>query len=150
MVDEYIDRERRKSNLIFHNVPKSEDDNTVIKEIIEKELKVKDCEVVKSVRLGQKVSQRQRLLLVSVNGERAKWNILKVAPKLRHSSAFERIYASPDLTPKERQVNKELRDELKRRRSSGEKNLSIRRGKIVVLSPTNTDSSTEGSVPDSN
>ena len=96
MVDKYIDRERRK---IFHTVPESESDNTVIKEIIKMELKVKNCEVVRSVRLGQKVSQRQRLLLVSVNGKRAKWNILKVAPKLRHSSAFERIYVSPDLTP---------------------------------------------------
>ena len=150
MIDEYIDRERRKSNLIFHNVPESENDDTVIKEIIEKELRVSDCEVVKSVRLGQKNSQRQRLLLVSVNGERTKWNILKAAPKLRHSSTFDKIYVSPDLTLKERQVNKQLRDELKRRRSSGEKNLSIRRGKIVVLSSANHGSTTEGSDPDSN
>ena len=143
-------RERRKSNLIFHNVPESGDDNTAIKEIIEKELNVRDCEVVKSVRLGQKNNQRQRLLLVSVNGERTKWNILKAAPKLLHSSTSDKIYISPDLTPKEREVNKQLRDELKRCKSSGEKNLSIRRGKIVVLNRANNDSSTEGSASDSN
>jgi len=54
-VDEYIDRERRKSNLIY--VPESENDITVIKEIIEKELRISDCEVVKSVRLAQKNSE---------------------------------------------------------------------------------------------
>jgi len=47
--------------------------------------------------------------LVSANEKRTKWNILKAAPKLRHSS-FDKIYVSPDLTPKERQVNKQLKE----------------------------------------
>ena len=39
----------------------------------------------------------------------------------------QNIYINPDRTKKERAAAKELRDELKRRKSSGEINLVIRR-----------------------
>ena len=42
---------------------------------------------------------------------------------------------TPDLTKKEREANKKLRDELHRRKGAGETNLAIRNGKIVMLKP---------------
>ena len=45
------------------------------------------------------------------------------------------MYISPDNTLKEREAAKELRVELKRRSSAGDKHLTIRRGKIVTELP---------------
>ena len=44
------------------------------------------------------------------------------------------MFITPDLTTREREVNKALRDELKRRKGNGEQNLMIKRGRIVSKS----------------
>ena len=72
---------------------------------------------------------------LSVAEASTKYNILKRASKLRHSSSYNKVYISPDKTLKEREAAKELRVELKRRLSAGEKHLTIRRGKIVTVVP---------------
>ena len=41
------------------------------------------------------------------------------------------MYVSPDLTMKEREINRALHQELKRRKEAGEKDLIIKRGKII-------------------
>ena len=56
---------------------------------------------------------------------------MKMATKLRKSQRWNTIYVTPDLTFKEREVNKALRDELKRRKANGEQNLIIKRGRII-------------------
>ena len=72
-----------------------------------------------------------------------------MATKLRKSDKWNKIYVSPDLTVREREVNRALRDELKRRRANGEQNLIIKRGRIV--STTNaTSESRHNSQPTSN
>ena len=76
-------------------------------------------------------SYKPRLLLVELGDVSTKRIILKQATKLRKSSTWSNIYISPDLTPKERSQNKLLRDELKTQRSAGEKDIYIKRGKIV-------------------
>ena len=43
---------------------------------------------------------------------------------------------SPDLIPKEREVNRKLREERVKQRKDGEKNLVIRRGKIILKEKT--------------
>ena len=59
------------------------------------------------------------------------------------------IYPGPDLTPKERETNRQLHTELKRRKQAGETNLMIKRGKIIIrqtnpqLSPSNNNSAME-------
>ena len=50
---------------------------------------------------------------------------------LRNSSSYQNVYVSPDLTPKEREINKCIRQELRRRKEAGEPDLIIKRGKIV-------------------
>ena len=71
------------------------------------------------------------MILVTVNDKEAKRQILRNAAELRQISVWKNIFVSPDFTFKERQANKILRDELKRRRSQGETNLIIRNGKII-------------------
>ena len=59
------------------------------------------------------------------------------------------MYISPDLTPKERETNRQLHTELKRLKQAGETNLMIKRGKIIIrqtnpqLSPSNNNSAME-------
>ena len=72
------------------------------------------------------------MLLVTLGDALSKRNILKQATKLRNSTSWSNVFISPDLTPKECEVNRRLREELKSRKEVGEKNLMIRRGKIVV------------------
>ena len=67
-----------------------------------------------------------------------KKNILNQAKKLRVSTTWKKVYISPDLMPKERQQSKKLRDELKRRKDAGEKDLYIKFGKIVSHPPAST------------
>ena len=47
-----------------------------------------------------------------MESERAKWRVLNNATELRASSTWSGVYISPDLTAKERDANKKLRDEL--------------------------------------
>ena len=61
-----------------------------------------------------------------------KRSILKQATKLRNNSNWNKVFISPDLTPKEREINKKLREELRNRKQAGEKNMTIRYGKIVA------------------
>ena len=55
------------------------------------------------------------------------------AKKLRdsESTVMKNVCINPDLSVKERQVQRNLRKELTRRKQNGECNLKIRRGKIV-------------------
>ena len=63
-----------------------------------------------------------------------KTEVLKMARQFRQSPVYSNIYITPDLTWREREEGRRLREELARRRESGEENLAIRRGKIVHLS----------------
>jgi len=136
MVDNYFDRQRREYSLIVHNLPEGLNDEDQVKEIIEKELEVGRCDIVNMVHLGQSRNSRPRSLLVTLVSENLKWNVLRAVPNLHHSVCFSKVYQSPDLTPKEREVNRKLREELVKRRKDGEKNLVIRRGKIILKEET--------------
>ena len=101
-----------------------------MKDIIEKELKVGRCDIVKMVHLGQSRNSRPRLLLVILASERMKWNVLRAASNLHSSIHFGKNYLSSDLTPKERDVNRKLRKELAKQKKMGEQILVIRKGKL--------------------
>ena len=88
-------------------------------------------------RLGQYkigTNVKPRLLRVTVRSDETKTNIMKRAYKLNTgvTNKSEKVYINHDLTPKERETEKELRDELRARRGNGEEDLVIRNGKIVT------------------
>ena len=58
---------------------------------------------------------KPQLLLVTLENLSTKRNILQQATKLCKSTTWNNIFISPDLTPKEREVNRKLRQELKTR-----------------------------------
>ena len=56
------------------------------------------------------------------------------AKSLRNAGEeYRRIMIVPDLTIKEREENRKLREELRRRREDGERGLIIRKGRIVEM-----------------
>ena len=68
-----------------------------------------------------------------------------MAPQLRYLTSWKRIYVTPDLTKKERDEGKRLREELSNRRQAGEENLAIGRGKIVKLPQMSRDDTNSSS-----
>ena len=48
-------------------------------------------------------------------------------------TGYEKVFLQPDLTIKQQELDKQLRDELKRLRVSGETNVRIKSGKIIKI-----------------
>ena len=153
IVDEYRDREMRKSNIIIYNIPEpkskdstgqKKDDIAVINAIAE-EIGSTALDIVDVARLGTKASDKSRPLKVRLNSL-SQWRFLLInARKLRNSDQFSRIYINPDLSYKERQALRELRQELARRKTAGEKDIFIHRGQIVKKTSTTQNSGSDDS-----
>ena len=126
VVDEYVEREKHKSNLIIHNLPEptkvSSNIQRALKDIealtglfhteFKKYQKAKIQQVTRSGAFKSTLA-RPQLLLVEFSNISIKCLILKQATKLCKSSKWSDVYISPDLTPKEHFHNKKLRVELK-------------------------------------
>ena len=85
----------------------------------------------KSFRVGKQHTDRPRLLIITLHNPLCKQDVLRGAPQLRNHSEYKNVYITPDLTQKERETNRKLREELATRRRNGETNLYIRGGRIV-------------------
>ena len=139
-ISEEKERNKRKLNLILHNVtePSSDDGNCRKKEDIEhvsnifrKNLGV-TVKVTNAVRLGKR-NNKPRLLKVSVDSEHSKAAILRNSTKLRGKDVpqcLSKVFITPDMTIKEREKNKHLRAELAELNKDGKK-YKIKNGKIV-------------------
>ena len=142
-MEEQSEKEKRERNIVFHNILESDSeepekrkqyDSMEVKAVLEY-LDIEDTqEALKPIRLGKKLehSEKPRLLKVTVDSVETKRKILFKAKSLRNSKSdkLSNIYVTPDLTSKEREAGKKLRDELRARRSEGEE-VMIRGGKIV-------------------
>ena len=150
LLDEFSDRERRKGNLVIHNIPESQDDSLAgrstadalsVAKLIRDGLNIEDVEFTRTIRLGGKGQNRAnkpRLILATMSTPMRKRAILASAKTLRSTDEWANIYISPDLTPKEREDGKALREALKTRRDKGEQNLTIRTNRIIQLPAKNT------------
>lgn len=139
MFDSFTDKERRKCNVVVHNLPEDPSQEHVertkrdiqkFSEILRHELKL-NVKVTRAFRAGKVQPGKHRLLIVSLDSVEAKIELLKLARQLRTSDNWSNLYISPDLPFKEREVNRKLREELKARKNAGETNLYIWKGKIV-------------------
>ena len=141
VVDEYRDMERRKWNLIVFNAPEPKSTESSQRKAEDREffnslidhIGIDPVDVIDVVRLGAKTSDKLRPLRVQFNNLGHRRSVLVNAKKLRDSSSdvFKGVYINPDLSVKERQVQRNLRSELARRKENGESDIFIRRGRIV-------------------
>ena len=138
-LDDHLDKERRKANLVIHNLPeqggstlmeRSEKDIALFSTMIKDVMKL-HATSSKSFRVGKKQQERPRLLIITLDNPACKHDILRGAPQLRNSGKYDKIYITPDLTLKEREAGRKLREELASRKRAGEENLAIRGGKII-------------------
>ena len=139
VLDDYLEKEKRKLNVVLHNVPEPagetyaqrvEQDKATFKEIIRDGMHL-NVNATKAYRVGRPTHDKPRLLIVGMENAEVKIDVLKLAPQLRDTGDWMNIFITPDLTWKEREEGRRLREELRKRLSEGEQNLIIRRGRIV-------------------
>ena len=141
LVEEQHEREKRKLNIIIHNVPEStkddpaarkNDDIAVVTDLFQKHMKIKST-INKAVRIGKKDSSKSRLLKLTVSNIDEKSAILRNNYKFKDSTndpLTHKIFLTPDLTPFEQKKNKELRTKLADMNKDGNF-YKIRNGLIV-------------------
>ena len=143
IVDELADRDRRKKNVIIYNLPEPAPDDggdsdtfaTMCSSVYNC-----SCAITKSVRLGKKVINKHRPLLLSLENEVDKLLLLSRSYLLRQNDSYKDVFIAPDRTKFEREKHKRLLLELKDRRSKGETNLILRNGAIISKFPAKNNS----------
>ena len=138
-VQECLDRESRKCNVVISNLPEAvgtgimnrvASDKQAVYEMFH-ELNI-EVDIGKTVRLGAKSRDgKPRLLLVSTSTEETKWDIIRSGKGLRDIYRFRNVYVNPDMTRTERQVQGKLRAEVRERKEKGE-DVYIYKGKIIL------------------
>jgi len=119
VINEEKERNKRKLNLIIHNIAESDADTSEIRkqedlkqvnDIFSKQLDIQ-TNISNIIRLGKKGGPKPRLLKVTVDSESVKAAILQNTKKLRHPDTpvnFRKVFVTPDLTPRESEANREL------------------------------------------
>ena len=137
IADELADRERRKNNIIVYNFTETSDHQTDKDSFVNFCSFVFNCNVKisKVLRLGKKIANKHRPLLLGFEHYDVKVSILSHAHLLRHNDQYSDVFIVPDRTKFEREKHKKLVAELKERRTKGESGLIIRNGAIVARPP---------------
>ena len=146
-MDEYLDCERCRHNLIIYglkepiNVNSSERkaDIRCVSDLIKSQFNIENINITKAHRLGKPHNGKTRPLLITLSDDLSRRYILQNAKCLRSNTTYKGVFISPDLTPKEREANKLLYQELKHRKEAGEANLIIRKGKIITSTCSTSD-----------
>ena len=158
MAEEQEEKERIRLNLVISNIPESqkkekEDRRLDDLQTIQKKMdeiapgSTLRNEVYNPIRLGTfEAGKPPRTIKFTVKSEVAKKFILMNASKIHQTEKEnkKKIWINNDLTRKERQAGKALRDELKRRIAAGEADLIIRGGRIVKKRSENLREETQG------
>jgi hypothetical protein len=112
--NELLDRDRRKSNLVWFNVPESTASDTKDRVMADTAF-IADCcskalstpvDITSCKRLHSKDAAANpcRPLLVTVKDPAQVWSVLKVARKLGESAEYKSVFVKKDSTPLERAV----------------------------------------------
>ena len=84
------------------------------------------------IRIGRRVSeQKPRPLKMVLKTMDSRKEILAQAKSLKESAEFSKVFIMPDLTRKQQEQDKHLRQQLKKIRDEGEPTAKIKYGKIV-------------------
>ena len=133
-VEEALEIERRKMNLVIHGLPDidAEQDIDQVAAILCNGLHMDyDRNVSSMMRIWKLDVNKPRPLRIVIKSLDGKKEILSRAKDLKNVDTFKRMFISPDLTRRQQKVDKELRTELKKFREQGEGSAKIKYGKIV-------------------
>lgn len=133
-VEEKMEIERRKKNLILFGVPESDTghDDDIVSDIITQALKL-DCSrhIETIARIGKFSHEKPRPIKLVIKTIEGRKEILIRAKMLRELDSYKGIFVAPDLTRRQQDYDKDLRSNLKRIRDEGEPEAVIRSGKII-------------------
>jgi hypothetical protein len=144
-VEESLDIEQRKCNVLLLGVEEGSDDISLdcidinnqvdssrVLDILKRGLRLSAENHIENVtRIGKVQTGKPRLLKVQLKSLEGRNEILKRAKDLRNNEDFKKIFIVPDLTRKQQLLDKELRDKVKELRASGQQNIMIRAGKVI-------------------
>ena len=120
---ELEEREKRRLNVVFTG--------NVDKEKVERFWKAAGTQ--KPSKLFEIKTQQKTLFIVTMDSEKDKWLLISKARVVSQSKVdLNNIFVNPDLTKTERDLQYQLRQEVRRRREQGE-NVKIRKGKVIVV-----------------
>ena len=151
-IEEKQEIEQRKMNLIVFNLPepeknpsdtawdreaKEQKDIELLTKIFKEDLQIPISPrngITVARRLGLQDKDKVRPLKIEFSDLSIKRSVLGAAKKLRQSTdpISKKLYINPDLTQKQKEIDRELREEMWRRRDNNE-NVIIRRGQIVTV-----------------
>ena len=139
LLHEIEERNFRSLNLIFSGVPESDSGDVASRrsqdeeknDEISKELEVNIQGGFRTMRIGRPGEKKPRLLKVVFLRHEDRIGLLRNGKALRNSSTNNNVFINPDLTLLQRNNNKLLRAELKRRREAGER-VKIRGDRIIT------------------
>ena len=136
-------REKKKNNLIFFNFPEDTfdtkdelllDDYNKIKEVCTPFTDLKEKDILQLFRIGKKLPGKTRPIIIKFKDEEQRMTILKNNKNLKLKTKDDdeiKVFITTDKTPKQRETELLLREEIKTRTAAGETDLVIRNEKIV-------------------
>ena len=133
-LEEALEIERRKCNLIIHGVEESdaEKDVEAVINILGEGLHLDfERHVDKVMRIGRLTPGKVRPVRLLLKKLDSKKEILSRAKQLKMNESFKRMFISPDLTRRQQEFDRDLRVQLKRIREEGENEARIKSGKII-------------------
>ena len=137
IVKELEDKERRKNNLIFNvpepTTPSWKADSAYISDLCRTAFNL-NIEIIKLFRLGKKIDQKHRPLLICLSNHEIKAIILSKSFIFCQTSPYEDIFVSTDMTKAEQARRKLLVEQLKSRKAREETDIIIRGDSIVTRS----------------
>jgi len=134
---EVMEREKRKSNLIFMGIKEAteEEENRIIKDIMDTLVEETDISYEIFGRVGRKDTgntDKARPLRIVIEDIGHRRLVLSRGKKLKESS-YKKVFIVPDLTRLQQEEDKKLRDKLKEIRQQGTTNAKIVKGEIVSV-----------------
>jgi PHD-finger len=129
---EEIEIEKRRLNLVIMGIKEENEDETAVKDLFTVLVGSKAVKAVISVeRIGRTQAGKIRPIRVRMINSDSKLDVLKACSDLRKHEEYKKVYISPDLTRKQQEADKLIRDKLKEMRNGGETDIRIKKGKIV-------------------
>jgi len=138
-VVETMDREKRKNNIIIMGLNENMTEKEMeefIGEMLGAILETEEAELNVQGRIGKKLDgEKRRPVKVEIRDAAVRRKIIQKASNLKKEPKYEKIYISPDLTRKQQEEDKALRDKVKEFRNQGMEGVKISKGCVVQEGP---------------
>jgi chromosome segregation ATPase len=129
---EEIEIEKRRLNVVIMGLKDGNDDEREIKDLFECLTGARGVKaIVNFERFGRKVHGKTRPLRVTLLNWDSKSELLYKSIGLRDKEEYKKVYISPDLTRRQQEADKKLRDKFRELKGAGEQDIKIKKGKII-------------------